>query len=92
MAYQCGYCGHPVCPDHRLPENHECTGELLPAGETASGREPKPVDPSDLQTVGTPPDDVGTSGPDVAVDGSIAEDQLGQPDEHESWWRRLLPW
>jgi hypothetical protein len=93
-AYRCGYCGHPICSDHRLPENHECTGELLPTGNTAKGREPKPVDPDSLQTVGGTPEDVGASGPDVALDGSLVESESEQTDDSagESWWKRLLPW
>lgn len=26
MPYSCHYCGGSYCPDHRLPENHDCTG------------------------------------------------------------------
>ena len=26
MPYRCRYCGGRFCPDHRLPENHECVG------------------------------------------------------------------
>ena len=26
--YRCSYCNQPVCSDHRLPENHACTGIL----------------------------------------------------------------
>jgi hypothetical protein len=25
LPYQCRYCGGYFCPDHRLPENHECS-------------------------------------------------------------------
>jgi hypothetical protein len=32
LTYHCAYCGAPVCADHRLPENHECPGDLLPPG------------------------------------------------------------
>jgi predicted nucleic acid binding AN1-type Zn finger protein len=35
LAYRCTYCGEPVCRDHRLPENHGCTAELLPPGQSA---------------------------------------------------------
>lgn len=94
MPYRCAYCGEAVCPDHRLPENHGCTGERLPAGETPENREPKPVRLTEGQTVGTTPIDVGESSPDVAVDGSVEMDDIEQSKESEqdSWWRRLLPW
>ncbi len=26
MPYTCGYCGGSFCPEHRLPENHDCDG------------------------------------------------------------------
>ena len=26
MPYRCRYCGGRFCPDHRLPENHNCEG------------------------------------------------------------------
>jgi len=26
MPYRCRYCGGRFCPEHRLPENHECSG------------------------------------------------------------------
>jgi hypothetical protein len=48
------------------------------------------------QTVGTAPDNIGQSGPDVALDGSVAGEENKSdntdPAESESWWRQLLPW
>lgn len=26
LAHSCSYCGGSYCPDHRLPENHNCAG------------------------------------------------------------------
>jgi hypothetical protein len=26
LPFTCRYCGAQFCPDHRLPENHECKG------------------------------------------------------------------
>lgn len=26
LPYKCRYCGGRFCPDHRLPENHDCDG------------------------------------------------------------------
>lgn len=94
MPYRCAYCGDPVCPEHRLPENHGCSGERLPADETPRDRSPQPMGSEDVTTMGTTPDDIGQSSPDVALDGSIAGDQQTGPDEEktERWWRRLLPW
>ncbi|OYR53722.1 hypothetical protein DJ73_06975 [Halorubrum sp. Ea1] len=94
MPYRCAYCGDPVCSDHRLPENHGCSGERLPADKTPENRSPQPMDSEDVSTIGTTPDEIGQSSPDVALDGSIAGDQPAESDEEnaESWWRRLLPW
>lgn len=25
-SYNCNYCGHEFCSDHRLPEHHDCHG------------------------------------------------------------------
>jgi len=53
------------------------------------------MDPESVTTMGTTPDDIGQSSPDVALDGSIAGDQSTESVEEadaESWWRRLLPW
>jgi len=95
MVYRCAYCGEPVCSDHRLPENHGCTGERLSDNETPEDRGPQAMDPESVTTMGTTPDDIGQSSPDVALDGSIAGDQSTESVEEadaESWWRRLLPW
>ncbi|TKX74019.1 hypothetical protein EXE46_11350 [Halorubrum sp. GN11_10-6_MGM] len=94
MLYRCAYCGDPVCPDHRLPENHGCTGEHLDEDETPEDRGPQPMDPEEVTTMGTTPEDIGQSSPDVALDGSIAGEQSTDSDEEgsESWWRKLLPW
>jgi hypothetical protein len=94
MPYRCAYCGEPVCSDHRLPENHGCSGERLAADEDPEDRGPQPMDPEDVTTMGTTPDDIGQSSPDVALDGSIAGDNSGDQEDEEAdpWWRRLLPW
>ncbi|MFA1610144.1 AN1-type zinc finger domain-containing protein [Halobellus rubicundus] len=93
LTYRCAYCGEPVCSDHRLPENHNCTGSRLPDEESAKGREAKSMKLKNEQTVGTTPSDTGQSSPDVALDGSVvgAESEPEQS-ETQSWWRRLLPW
>lgn len=94
LPYRCAYCGKAVCPDHRLPENHGCSGDRLPDNESPEGREPQPVRLEQNQTVGTTPTDTGQSSPDVATDGSVAGGDQSQSDDSdaESWWRRLLPW
>ncbi|WP_096393682.1 AN1-type zinc finger domain-containing protein [Halorubrum trapanicum] len=94
MPYRCAYCGDPVCSDHRLPENHGCSGERLAADEDPEDRGPQPMDSEDVTTMGTTPTETGQSSPDVALDGSIARDDPAEQDdeESESWWRRLLPW
>jgi hypothetical protein len=52
------------------------------------------MDPEDVTTMGTTPDDIGQSSPDVALDGSIAGDDSAdqEGEEADPWWRRLLPW
>lgn len=96
MAYRCAYCGRPVCGDHRLPENHNCTGRRLPDEESPDDRDAEPMALNPEQTVGTTPDDTGQSSPDVALDGSVAgsasERAEADTSESEPWWRRLLPW
>jgi hypothetical protein len=29
QLFKCKYCGHHFCEEHRLPENHQCSGLLL---------------------------------------------------------------
>ena len=96
MVYRCAYCGNPVCPSHRLPENHGCSGERLSDDESPDGRKPKAMELSNTQTLGTAPDLEETieSSPDVAVDGSVAtaeSDDTGDVQESKSWLRRLIP-
>ncbi len=49
LPYKCKFCGWTYCSEHRLPENHECTGlEILKKQTRDSGRivynpEPEPV-------------------------------------------------
>ncbi|MCL7413060.1 MAG: rhomboid family intramembrane serine protease [ANME-2 cluster archaeon] len=49
LPYKCKFCGWIYCSEHRLPENHECTGlEILKQRTRDSGRimynpEPEPV-------------------------------------------------
>ncbi|TFG21125.1 MAG: hypothetical protein EU530_01205 [Promethearchaeota archaeon] len=30
LPYTCQYCGKKFCRKHRLPENHDCTGDPQP--------------------------------------------------------------
>ncbi len=34
--HECTYCANTYCPDHRLPENHDCSG--VRGRETRGGR------------------------------------------------------
>lgn len=34
--HECTYCANTYCPDHRLPENHDCSG--VRGWETRGGR------------------------------------------------------
>ena len=96
--YRCAYCGELVCREHRLPENHNCTGERLSENESPIGKGPEPMDLSEQSLPGkTPESKHGKTGssPDVAIDGSIKDpntDDSEEESESRSWWRRLLPW
>lgn len=91
--YRCAYCGELVCAEHRLPENHGCAGDRLPDDETPEGKGPKPMELERNQTVGTTPDDIGNSSPDVTLTGGVEGTEQGGEDTEESpWWRRILPW
>lgn len=92
LPYRCAYCGEFVCSDHRLPENHGCSGERLPSEESPEGREPEPMDLESTQTVGTTPDDIGQPSPDVMLDGKVAGEDQKEKESDTSWWRCLLPW
>ncbi|MFB6301663.1 MAG: AN1-type zinc finger domain-containing protein [Haloferacaceae archaeon] len=92
LPYRCAYCGEFVCTDHRLPENHGCTGERLPSDESPEGRGPKPMELGAGQTVGTTPDDIGQQSPDVTLNGKVAGQNHENEEADTSWWRRLLPW
>lgn len=80
LPYQCNYCGGQYCPEHRLPEGHDCDGvEFLAGdqrwfrdkdtGETVHSRSdfaaPEPIEPE--YTVGTPPEPEYDSPPDVEL-------------------------
>jgi len=45
LRLRCSYCGESVCGDHRLPEAHDCTGNLLPPGKSPVSNS-TPEDPS----------------------------------------------
>lgn len=96
--YRCAYCGELVCETHRLPENHDCTGERLDDDESPMGRGPKPMDLTGKHFPGRTPESKHQktdSSPDVAVDGSIKGAETEEHDEEPeqtSWWKRLLPW
>lgn len=89
--YRCAYCGEFVCADHRLPENHGCSGSRLPSGESAEGRPARSRNLDDRSLPGSTPDSlhgVADSSPDVAVDGSIKSDP--EPEDSTSSQSGLL--
>lgn len=96
--YRCAYCGELVCEAHRLPENHQCTGERLADDESPEGRGPKPMDLSGRHFPGSTPESKHQktdSSPDVAIDGSIERAESEEHDEETEtapWWKRILPW
>lgn len=88
LTHSCNHCGGTFCPAHTLPENHQCPGlrtdavgagksEFTDSGESDDGTElgskenPRVVDNS--------PD--YKSSPDVAVDGSVADNQSESKDD-----------
>lgn len=101
LFYSCNYCGDSFCPDHRLPEAHDCDGvEFLSATgkrfenkttgevvETGSGIEsPEPFKPE--YTVGTTPEPEWDRSPPVELK-SGQEEERG---ESTSIVRRFLSW
>lgn len=85
MPYQCKYCGGRYCPDHRLPEGHNCdgveflsatgkrfetkTGSIVDAGENI--RSPELVEIE--ETLGTTPDIEYERSPPVRVKSAQGE-------------------
>ncbi|MDF1557250.1 MAG: rhomboid family intramembrane serine protease [ANME-2 cluster archaeon] len=57
LPYKCKFCGWTYCSQHRLPENHECTGlEILKTQTRNSGRivyQPEP-EPLSKRNIGIP--------------------------------------
>jgi hypothetical protein len=80
MPYECNYCGEYNCPDHRLPEAHDCDGVKFFAegerwfqdkstGDVVSSKSeidmPEPIEPK--YTVGTRPEPDYESSPPVEL-------------------------
>jgi hypothetical protein len=99
LSYECNYCGGRYCPDHRLPEGHECDGvEFLSGSErwfrdTTSGEvvtsrseiePPEPMDPD--YTVGTTPSPAFESAPEV----ELKSDDDGDREQHHNVVLRLV--
>jgi len=40
LAFECDYCGNSFCPDHRLPEAHDCSHISQARPPTSSDEEP----------------------------------------------------
>lgn len=89
--YRCAYCGRLVCEDHRLPENHRCSGSRLPDDESVAGREPKRMNLETERLPGSTPKDTGLKSPDVAIDGSVVGAEEDDTESSEPWWKRLWP-
>lgn len=101
LFYTCNYCDETFCPDHRLPEAHECDGvEFLSAtgkrfetkttGEVVEEGEriesPEPFEPE--YTVGTTTEPAWERSPPVKLKSDTPE----ETDESESLLRRVLSW
>lgn len=99
LPYQCNYCDGHYCPDHRLPEGHDCDSvEFLSGGDRwfrdkSSGEvvhtesefeSPEPIEPE--YTVGTMPPPEYESAPDVKLDSDREEDG----DDGSSIVRRVI--
>ena len=85
----CKYCTGAYCPEHALPENHDCPGmaEIKQKDEWVRDREtniptyrgkevrprPEPLDSNEITTYGSAEVEFESS-PDVAPDGSIVRE------------------
>lgn len=99
LPYRCNYCGGRYCPDHRLPEGHECDGvEFLSGSQewfrnketgtvvssSAEFEAPEPIDPE--YTVGTTPSPDYESSPEV----EIRSDAGSQDDSNNGFLSRIF--
>lgn len=88
FPFECQYCGGVYCPEHRLPEGHDCDGVefLTAAGKrfeskfsdevvTANDsiRSPEPITPED--SVGDTPDPQYASSPEVRLKDERRDDR-----------------
>jgi len=90
LLRDCKYCTGVYCPDHALPESHDCPGlaELKEQDEWVRDREtniptyrgpevrprPEPLETDDVTTYGSTEVEFESS-PDVAPDGSIVGEE-----------------
>lgn len=94
----CSYCGGRYCPDHRLPEKHDCDGlATVPASVAGAASEPRQTpEPIRPQTVGATREESLDRGPDIAPDGSLRQPETTQDDgddgRRQSLFGRLLSW
>jgi hypothetical protein len=101
LLYTCTYCDDSFCPDHRLPEAHDCDGvEFLAAtgkrfqskttGEVVEEGEgiepPEPIEPD--YTVGTIPEPDWERSPPVRLKSETPD--AGK--DSESLLSRILSW
>ena len=94
MPYRCKYCGGRYCPDHRLPEGHNCdgveflsrtgkrfetkTGNVVDTGEGIKRPEPVEIE----ETLGTTPAIEYEKSPPVRVKSGQDEDRSPESGPH----------
>lgn len=105
LLRDCKYCTGVYCPDHALPESHDCPGvaEIEDRDEWFRDREtnvptyrgeevrprPEPLTSDEVTTYGSVEADFESS-PDVAVDGSIVRDDETDSDAQSNDGHGLL--
>lgn len=105
LLFECRYCGGAYCPEHRLPEGHDCDGvrfssdpgkrfESKFSGEVVEKGEgiepPEPFKPK--CTVGTTPEpEWGNPSPETKLKSAVEEKEPPSA-TRESSLQRLLRW
>jgi hypothetical protein len=107
LPYRCQYCDGTYCPDHRLPEGHDCDGvRFLSTGNKRFKskfndevithddiiNDPEPLDPD--YTVGSTPEPEYAPAPDTEIiKGSEDETEDDQTESQNSGlFSRIMNW
>lgn len=98
--FSCSYCGATLCGDHRLPENHACNAvrSLTPLSQKKQVNEPEgikspePMELDDSQVIGSSGGPELDRAPDVAPDGSVADEHSTDDEDDSSGSGGFLAW